>query len=270
MFFGLIASIIFVLIPIGIVLLCLSPEPASQPNNTKSIGFWKRQFQLEPTRKQRVFDYLFGIILPVICFTFDPRVFNGNYPWLGNYKPFAYLLSFVSILALLAFMLWGKELKWLNGFLSGFFALGGTISLIVGIIIFPLSVVGLIILIGALGFTPLFTAFVYWRNATRSYQYAKPLLGEQVLIYSAVLSILFGFVTPFIVNVKIQRELKAIEIGDVQTIQEKTENLWIVSPILNPSNVWEASFHEEMYSPRKKALRESYKTLSGDDPAVWK
>ncbi|HRH46994.1 MAG TPA: hypothetical protein PKY82_35435, partial [Pyrinomonadaceae bacterium] len=170
---------------------------------------------------------------------------------------------------LLAFMIWGKKLKWLNGFLSGFFALGGTISLIVGIIIFPLSVIGLIILIGALGFTPLFSAFVYWRNAARSYQYAKPLLGKQVLIYSAVLSILFGFVTPFIVNVKIQRELKAIETGDVLTIQEKTENLWIVSPILNPSPIWEASFGEPIGAPRKKALRDSYKKLSGDSPNGW-
>ena len=274
MVFVLLAFAAFFVVPIMFVLLCISPEKNMpflvRSKDEKQIGFWQRQFQSETTLKQQIFDWLFGIILPVICFAFDPIVFNGNKPTiLSEYKPFAYLLSFASIIALLGFLLLNKRLKWLNGFLSGFFALGGTISLIVGIRIFPYSLVGLIILIGALGFTPLFSAFVYWRNAVRAYKYAQSVLGKQTLIYSAILSVLFGFVTPYLINMKIQQDLKEIENGNIPTIQKKTDELSIFSPILNPVNIWEASFHEEMYSPRKKALRDSYKALSGDKPEGW-
>jgi hypothetical protein len=247
----------------------VSESEFNQPD--QKIGFWRRQFRSEATVKQKVFDWIFGIVLPVICFTFDPIVFSGN-GWapFGEYKPFAYLLNFASIMMLMAFLLWGRKLKWVSGFLSGLFALGGTISLIVGIVIFPLSIIGLIILIGVLGFTPLFSAFVYWRNAVRAYKYAHPILGTQNFIYAAALTAIFGFAVPYVVNVKIQNELKTIEGGDVRTIQGSTERLWVVSPILNPAIIFRASFDENSDRARKLALRESYKKLSGDDPVVWK
>ena len=159
---------------------------------TKKIGFWRRQFQENVTSNQKVFDWIFGIVLPVICFTFDPFVFSRNNTPLGPIKPFAYLLSFASIMMMMAFLLWGRKLKWLNGFLSGFFALGATISLLIGVLLFPFSLIGLIVLVGALGFTPLFSAFVYWRNAVRAFNYAQPVLGKRFLIQTAILSALFG------------------------------------------------------------------------------
>ncbi len=41
-------------------------------------GFWRRQFQKESTALQKNSDWFFGVILPVICFVFDPIVFKGN------------------------------------------------------------------------------------------------------------------------------------------------------------------------------------------------
>ena len=65
--------------------------------NQPKTRFWKRQFQAQSTEVQRTFDWIFGVLLPVICFVFDPLVFKGN-AWgtavLGNYKPFAYLYKF--------------------------------------------------------------------------------------------------------------------------------------------------------------------------------
>ena len=40
--------------------------------------FWRRQFQIESTTGQKKFDWIFGVIMPVICFVFDPIVFKGN------------------------------------------------------------------------------------------------------------------------------------------------------------------------------------------------
>src|SRR5262245_42723228 len=71
-------------------------KPAEEP-----ASFWQRQFQQEPTRKQLRYDWLFGVIMPVICFALDPFVFKGSGDgdqFLSTAKVFAYLLSFVSIL----------------------------------------------------------------------------------------------------------------------------------------------------------------------------
>ncbi len=140
-------------------------------SNPPKIGFWKRQFETPANSKQKTYDWIFGVFLPVICFAFDPIVFKGGIggaAMFANYKPFAYLLSFACIMAMAAWLIWGEKLKWLNGFLAGLFFLGGVISLGVGIVLFPFSFVGLIILIGALGFTPLLTAVIYLRNAFRA------------------------------------------------------------------------------------------------------
>ncbi len=117
-------------------------------------GFWHWQFQTESTESQKTFDWLFGVILPVSCFVFDPIVFKGDAwgaAYLGTYKPFAYILSFVSVMAMSAWLIWGEKLKWLNAFLAGLFIVGGIVSLGIGIILSPISLLGLIILIGALG-----------------------------------------------------------------------------------------------------------------------
>lgn len=167
-------------------------------------SFWKRQFQSKATASQKRFDWLFGVILPIACFVFDPIVFTSETA-LGKYKAFAYVLSFVSVMALSAWLIWGAKLKWLNGFLAGLFTVVSFISLVIGIVIFPLSLIGLIILIGVLGFTPLFCAVVFLRNSTRAYRAAKPFLEKRVLAYSFLLSALFSIVVPSVINVEINK-----------------------------------------------------------------
>jgi len=162
-------------------------------------GFWRRQFQTEPTAAQMKFDWTFGVILPVICFVFDPIVFEAGSS-LAAFKLFAYVLSFVSVMAMAARLIWGAKLKWLNAFLAGLFAVGGVISLAIGILIAPISLIGLIVLIGVLGFTPLFTSIVYLRNALRAFQSAKPFFEKKVLVYSCALAALLSAVVPYVLN----------------------------------------------------------------------
>lgn len=178
-------------------------------------GFWRRQFQTRATRAQAKFDWLFGVILPVVCFTFDPIVFRGEIGFFGgsslaSFKLSAYVLSFVSVMAMAAWLIWGKKLKWLTAPLAGFFAVGGIISLVIGILIAPLSLFGLIILIGILGFTPLVTSIVYLRNALRAFQSAKPFLEKKILIYTFALSALATVVVPYVLNVNINYVLEEI------------------------------------------------------------
>jgi hypothetical protein len=233
-------------------------------------GFWKRQFQAEATKKQKVFDGLFGIVLPVICFFFDPIVFRTNgfgAPLVGQFKPFAYLLSFVSVMALMAFLIWGAKLKWLNGFLSGLFAVGSIISLIVGIALFPFSLAGLVILIGALGFTPLFTAFVYWRNAVRAYKITKPVLGANLLVKSMILTAMFSLITPAIINIKIQKGLETLQNGNPSEIRRTAQRLRFVAPLVDFTKLYQKydKTGNIEIAEQNQALAESYKMLTGQD-----
>lgn len=167
-------------------------------------GFWRRQFQQKATKTQQTFDWLFGVILPVVCFYFDPIVFK-NHGILGDYQTFADILSFVSVMAMAAWLIWGAKLKWLNAFLAGLFIVGSAISFSIGVILLPFSILGLAMLIGILGFTPLLTAVVFLRNSIRSYRAAKPFFNRKILVYSFVLSALFSAVVPSVVNVEVNK-----------------------------------------------------------------
>ncbi len=145
------------------------------PISTPKSGFWRRQFGSSVTAKQKGFDWTFGVVMPLICFLFDPIVFRGGGGGgiMGRYQLPAYLLAFVSIIGMNAWLLWGERLQWLNGWLAGLFFVGSGISLIVGAILFPFSILGILMLMGFLGFTPLFSSIVYLRNGVRAMRTAS-------------------------------------------------------------------------------------------------
>jgi hypothetical protein len=175
---------------------------------TVRVGFWKRQFQAEASLAQYKFDWIFGVILPVFCVFADPIIFKT---WLRGkeegllsmFTPFAYVLSFTSIMAMMAWLIWGKNLRELNAVLAGLFTVGGLVSLGVGIILSPLSLIGLVVLIGILGFVPLFSSFVYFRNGVRAFKEAGTVLEKRVLIGAFVLSAVFSAVIPWAVNIEV-------------------------------------------------------------------
>ncbi|MGD9564148.1 MAG: hypothetical protein AB7F88_18355 [Pyrinomonadaceae bacterium] len=168
------------------------------------IRFWKRQFHLEPTARQRRFDWTFGVILPTICVAADPIVFSSSFgegdALLGRYKIFAYLLSSVSIMAMAAWLLWGQRLGYLRPYLGGLFLAGSVISLIVGAILLPFSLIGMFLLIGFLGFTPLFSGFVYLRNGVRAINGAKADTRAWAVYQAVILAALYSLIVPFVLN----------------------------------------------------------------------
>lgn len=233
-------------------------------------GFWRRQFQKKSTRSQRVFDWIFGVVLPVICFVFDPTVFKGGFfgpANLGNYKPLAYVLSFILVMAMSAWLVWGEKLKWLNAFLAGLFAVGSLISLAIGIVLLPFSLLGLIVLIGILGFTPLLTSIVYLRGSLRAFHAAKPFLERKILIRSFVLSVLFSAVVPWVLNVQVQNALDEMSRGDARTIRAKARGLKYVAPLVNFDVLARqyALENEKMDDERKAAFAEVYRELTGEN-----
>lgn len=244
----------------------LNKESDAEISPALEAGFWKRQFQTQSTGAQRKFDWLFGVILPVICFACDPIVFKGfgmgKGALLGNYKPFAYLLSFSLIMGMAAWLIWGAKLKWLNAFLAGLFLVGGITSLGIGVVLIPFSLLGLIVLIGILGFTPLLSSVVYLRNAFRTFQISKPFYEKRILVYSLFLSAIFSFVVPYVINVEIKRALDRMIKGDVQTIRSSADRLKYLSPLVNFDSLG-GRHCQSPNSEEHQVLAETYQQLTG-------
>lgn len=265
--------LIFSLIVMGLIAMVLFfhyKEAGSfnlNANGRKIRDFFSRQFQGEATAKQIGFDWTFGVVLPVICCLFDPVVFRGHaFPaLLGDYKPFAYILSFIAIMSMVGFLLLGKKLIWVNAVFSGVFGLGALISLMVGLVILPFSLIGLIIIIGALGLTPLFAAFVYARNAFRAYHSAGMSLEMASVRKLGVLAALFSFCIPYVANGLINRELDNMSNGDAETIRTAGERLKYVAPIVDLDQLATGASMEEMESEKAEALSKTFEMLTGEN-----
>jgi hypothetical protein len=229
-------------------------------------GYWRRQFQPLGNTKQKYYDWIFGIILPVICFVFDPVVFKGGIgedALFASYRPFAYVLCFACIAALAAWLIFGARLRWLSGFFAGLFFLGGSISLGVGLILFPFSLIGLMVLIGALGFTPLFTAVVYLRNAFRALHASKMFLVKTVRIYAFAFGIVFSASLALTINREVSNSLANIEFGDAQTVYAERTKLKILAPLFDSDKLVSSYRRESNDSEKSKALAEVYGEITG-------
>lgn len=246
-------------------------QPIQNYQTSAAKSFWQRQFQASPTKNQKIFDWFFGVALPVLCFAFDPFIFkNGGYsgPLLGDYKPFAYLLSFVSVMAMAAWLVWGARLKWLSAFLAGLFVTGAGVSLTIGVFLFPFSLLGLLLLIGALGFTPLFAALVFLRNGRRALRTAKSLLGEKLAVRIFLLAVVFSAVVPYAINAEIKKITDTMKKGDLATIRRAAENLKYVAPIAN-TEVLKRHFYSDSAiknADERNEIAEIYRRLTGRGP----
>jgi hypothetical protein len=133
-------------------------------------GFWRRQFQLPAPRSQRWFDLCFGIAVPILCLYLDPVVFRsfgtGQAPLLSHLRLFSHAEITLGIAALAYYLIMQRASLLLTGVLLG----SSLFSIALGIAILPLTLVGLLIVLGALGLTPFVTSFVFLRNAVRSWR----------------------------------------------------------------------------------------------------
>ena len=174
--------------------------PAPRPK------FFARQFASAPTLSQRKFDWTFGVLLPIVCIAADPIVFRN---WGGDaidvlfprYQIFSYILSSVSIMAMAAWLLWGKKLGELRPFLGGFFLVAAMISTLVGVVIAPLSAIGIFFYgLGLLGFVPLLSGLVFFRNSYRALESSARDLPLKYVVRAAMLAVIYALVVPWVLN----------------------------------------------------------------------
>jgi hypothetical protein len=175
----------------------------------QKLNFWERQYKGEPTRNQIVFDVVFGVVGPILCFMFDPIVFNsggfGGAALLEDYKTFAYLFSAFEVTALAFWLLLQLRPGLLNGFFGGVLIAGSIFCSVIGLALLPYSIMGLVFVIGIFGFLPFVTAYVYYRNGYRAVVKAGVGVYKPARFSLIVLGCLFAWTGTFALTKGIDR-----------------------------------------------------------------
>lgn len=235
--------------------------------------FLRRQFRGEATLAQIIFDITIGMALPVLCLVFDPLVFRGGLygaPLAGRFQLFAYALIAIEIIALAVWLSTGARAGEWCGALGGIMFAGAIFSLVVGVCLLPFSLFGLIMLIGALGFTPFLTAFIYLRNARRALKAAGAQMPRGGLFVTLLFGATLALGTPAFahwrINKLIERSLAEVIDGDDSQSAAAARRLrqlgWFDSAELDQV-VW--VYGRTTDPQRKERLARAYYKMTGND-----
>src|SRR5262249_40974532 len=98
----------------------MTPQTLAANPTLARPGFWRRQFGGPATRAQIIFDVIFGIVMPVVCFILDPGIIKGS-----SYSVFVYGLSALAIPTLGLCLVLGQKIGAWSGPASGVLLAGG-------------------------------------------------------------------------------------------------------------------------------------------------
>ncbi len=137
-----------------------------------------------------------GIVAPIACLALQPVILSGEefqmpgLRFINVYWLFAYGVIGVEMVVLALRLASGTRLGVWNGPVAGVLFAGAFFAGVLGLVLLPDSVVGLLVLIGALGFVPFLTAAVYFANAIEAYRDARRVAAGRRLVALVVLSAL--------------------------------------------------------------------------------
>jgi len=238
------------------------------------VPFWSRQFAVDRTKAQNTFDTLFGVILPVLVLIVDPVVFQGGLigerPLLGKYQIFAYLISGIEMAILLVWLTLNRYVKGLSSVIGGALIGGAIFSVIVGIVILPYSLIGLILLVGAAGFIPFLTGFVYLRSGIRALRSQEKNATFQYRFLLATVATVIAVAVPAAVSFQystvVSANIQDLVYGDVQKATSAASRLqWLpLVPEVERNKIVRA-YAVESNIERKNILGQYYKGLTGED-----
>jgi len=233
--------------------------------------FWSRQFSVAGTEQQATFDIAFGLIIPVLCFYLDPVVFKGDFlsgPILQSYQVFAYGVAALEVTLFMIYMLCGARLGAWSRLIGGALISGSVFSLVTGVIILPYSLMGLIVVIGVLGFIPFITAFVYLRTGWRALTNEAAAIGSLIncLVIGAILSLGVPALASVYVSRSATHSIEAIIHGNPQQAELALAHLRRL-PVIPQQNLEPLmqAYLQEKDPERKKLLKNCYQILAGED-----
>ena len=173
-----------------------------------------RIFPSNLARQRILFDFVWGMVMPVVCLVFDPFVFkNGEfadeYGWLGSqgqvqiydaaYLAWPFLAGQIATPGFVLFG--GKSLRPIASLLAGVLGAGFALAVILAVLMaLPATGGAMYFGIGLLGFTPIFTCITYHRRMRLMWHLAREKEPELRRMALAVLGIVLCLALPLIIG----------------------------------------------------------------------
>jgi hypothetical protein len=251
-------------------------ERGSLSERESRAGFWRRQFAAEVTKQQVIFDVVFGVVGPILCFAFDPIVFRGGLfgaPLFAEYQVYVYLFSGLQIMILSFWLLARAGFQFWNQLVGAGLFLGGVFCLMVGVVLLPFSLMGLMLGIGIFGFTPFLTGIVYLRNGVRALKSPR----TDTSIFTGAVTFLLGSLVvigaPLLLGVAIHQavdsSIEEIIHGDPPHASAATHRIWPLKYFVGvESNKIVTAYQEASDPARKQLLKDCYQEITGEDIEV--
>jgi hypothetical protein len=212
-----------------------------------------------------------GIVAPIACFALQPLLFLPGAPpvvppleFINVFWLFGYGVIGLEMLALAVWLAIGNRLGAWNGLFAGVLFAGALFAGGLGLVLLPFSVLGLMLVIGLLGFVPFLTAVVYCVNAVVAYRHAREFAGPKMLIGWALLGALLVIGVPGAVQAGVSLAVRSA-ISDVaagNSTAMLTLRAWYR---LAPRDSLVSSYAAERDPVRKQRLANAYKELTGED-----
>ena len=229
-------------------------------------GFWRRQFFLPPTRSQAVFDLLFGVALPLGCLAGDHLFFGLHLHHdffdesiFGPAQAFAYGFILTESLILAAWILLRRWLTRSAAWFAGPLLAGWFFAFAIALILFPFSLVGLVAIIGALGFSPWFTGFVFFRN-WRMARVLAPESSRSRRLWLAIAGIVFAITPALAIHARGDYLVRRLVENPLSSRRLEQASRF---PLLR-TNVLVEAWRCERDPDRKLALSRAHERLTGE------
>jgi len=244
-------------------------EPKSSRDERATTTGFCRQSQTAPTRRQTVFDIVFGILAPIACVIVDRilfedlLLFGGVGSFFGQFVAFIYLFMAVAITALGIRLATGARSVVLAGVLWAGFAF----ATCMGIVLLPLALATLHVGIGFLALTPLFTGFVFLRNGVRSFKGARTRrswIGIALATAAFGMTILIPRVADRQLGKMTTEAINVITSGRSEQIDSAVRRLKLLHRVKSIDPLVQK--YAEMSEERdKKAIAQAYAAITGED-----
>lgn len=224
------------------------------------------------TGKQILFDLIFGVVMPLICLSYDSYVFD-SVPLLRKYESVFYFFIYMEIISLLICLISQR----FPLIFCGIFLAGSAFAFALGLRILPYSIIGLFVIIGILGFTPFFTSIVYLRYAIRCFPLnpGKPLLRQIVSeknlisLVAAILLVMISVTTGLYIQYHIPKAIQTIRTGNEMEFQ-RTVSLLRVYSLFNRLDPLAAAYRLENDPQIQQKIRDAYEQSTGSDIHNWR
>jgi len=232
-------------------------------------GFWGRQLDATQTPGQVVFDVVFGILMPILCFYFDPGIIRGTRSTtLGEFSIFIYGFSGLAILTLSIWFVLGHRMRLLAAMFGGVLVAGAIISFSIGVLILPLTLIGILFVIGLLGFVPFITGFVYLRNWLRAINsgdrtsFRSPRVATVVL--SAMIAIGLPGAVQWAITEIVKQSIAVILDPNSQSIDVPVARIKGLHLVVDTDRIVR-EYEKETNAARKERLGRAYKEITGEE-----